>query len=430
MTTQIFDFLDGLSWADLPERTRERAKTSLLDLIGVGFSGRGTDLSRIICAHAKQSFGGPKPLLFAPGQASAPGVALAGGMTIDAIDAHDGWNPAKGHVGCALLPALYALTPEETSGETFLAAFVAGYELGCRLSVTLHGTVSEYHTSGAWMAVATALAGGHLAGLSRDALAHAAGIAEYHGPRSQMMRCIDHPTMVKDGSGWGAMAGVSAVELARLGFTGAPALTLTGEWWKDLGQKWHMDDQYYKNYPVCRWAQPPVEACLTLQRIYGFAAADIASIHITTFHESTRLATFAPQNTEEAQYSTAFPVALALAHGRLGPSEVQGDMLFDPEVQRLAAALSMDEDDHANALFPQRRIARATIALADGTTHESDWHDAVWDPLAPATASEIEAKFRDYAAPAIGTDRAEKIIAAVDNLPNTPAKALFTLLTE
>ena len=52
------------------------------------------------------------------------------------------------------------------------------------------------------------------------------GIAEYHGPRSQMMRCMDHPTMVKDGSGWGAMCGVSAARMAKAGFTGAPALTL------------------------------------------------------------------------------------------------------------------------------------------------------------------------------------------------------------
>jgi hypothetical protein len=36
-------------------------------------------------------------------------------------------------------------------------------------------------------------------GLNRTQTAHAMGIAEYHGPRSQMMRCIDHPTMVKDG---------------------------------------------------------------------------------------------------------------------------------------------------------------------------------------------------------------------------------------
>ena len=32
--------------------------------------------------------------------------------------------------------------------------------------------------------------------------------------------------MVKDGSGWGAHAGVTAALLARAGFTGAPAVTV------------------------------------------------------------------------------------------------------------------------------------------------------------------------------------------------------------
>ena len=59
--------------------------------------------------------------------------------------------------------------------------------------------------------------------LDDERLRHAFGIAEYHGPRSQMMRCIDFPTMVKDGSDWGAAVGVSAAYLARDGFTGAPA---------------------------------------------------------------------------------------------------------------------------------------------------------------------------------------------------------------
>ena len=44
-----------------------------------------------------------------------------------------------------------------------------------------------------------------------------------------MMRCIDHPTMVKDGSGWGAFAGVSAAYLAADGFTGAPAITIEAD---------------------------------------------------------------------------------------------------------------------------------------------------------------------------------------------------------
>ncbi|MEO0678008.1 MAG: MmgE/PrpD family protein [Pseudomonadota bacterium] len=362
--------------------------------------------------------------MFRAGRASAPGVALAGGMTIDAIDAHDGYNPAKGHIGCGVLPALYALGPD-ASGKAFLEAFVAGYELGARLSVTLHETAGDYHTSGAWVAVAAALAGGHMAGLDARALAHAAGIAEYHGPRSPMMRVIDHPTMLKDGSGWGAMAGVSAVELARAGFTGAPAATLHGPHWDDLGAAWRMEEQYIKNYPVCRWAQPPVEACLALQRAHGFAAADVAQIVITTFHESTRLAMAEPSTTEEAQYSTSFPVALALAHGRLGPDEVQGAMLTHPEVLRLSRATRMEEDPAANARFPAKRIARARITLRDGQTHVGGWHEAQWDATAPATRAEMEAKFRAYAA---GVSQAGEIMEVIAKLEDRPAADLFTLI--
>ena len=55
------------------------------------------------------------------------------------------------------------------------------------------------------------------------------------------MRCIEHPTMLKDGSGWGAMAGFASAELAEEGFTGAPAVTLQGQQthalWADLGQR-------------------------------------------------------------------------------------------------------------------------------------------------------------------------------------------------
>jgi hypothetical protein len=54
-------------------------------------------------------------------------------------------------------------------------------------------------------------------------LRHAIGIAEYYSPRSQMMRVIDHPTMLKDGCGFGAMARTSIAF-----FLAIPALTGPG----------------------------------------------------------------------------------------------------------------------------------------------------------------------------------------------------------
>lgn len=98
-------FLHDLRWEDLPDPARARAELCLLDLLGVAAGALDTPLSRIIRDHAVAAFGGDVPILFDRRRASAPGAALAAGMTIDALDGHDGYNPAKGHVGCPLLPA-------------------------------------------------------------------------------------------------------------------------------------------------------------------------------------------------------------------------------------------------------------------------------------------------------------------------------------
>ena len=245
-------------------------------------------------------------------------------------------------------------------------------------------------TTGAWVAVAVAGIGARLRGAGREETAHALGIAEYHGPRSQMMRCIDHPTMLKDGSGYGAMAGVQAVQLAARGFTGAPALTLAGPAWDDLGDRWLIAEQYFKPYPVCRWAQPPIEAALSLRADLD---GPIESIVIETFHESIRLATRHPATTEEAQYSTAFPVAVALARGTVGPRDISGPALQDPEIRHLAELITFVESEKANAAFPRTRLARAKIT-AGGRTHVSDWHRPRWDAEAPPSDADLETKFQ------------------------------------
>ena len=165
---------------------------------------------------------------------------MQGALQIDALDAHDGHKLTKGHVGCGVLPALLAFTQAEhlQDDREFLAALVVGYEIGTRAGIALHRTACDYHTSGAWIAIAAAALGARTLKLNTTKTREAIGIAEYHGPRSQMMRVIDQPTMVKDGSGWGAMAGVSAAYLAAEGFTGAPAVTVEGMTFPTFGMIW------------------------------------------------------------------------------------------------------------------------------------------------------------------------------------------------
>ena len=272
---QVIQFIHETTWDDLPENVRLQARRCLLDTVGAGVGGRATELSRIVHEFAVSTFGGQGAQLWLDGRkVSPPGAALASGMTIDALDVHDGHSLTKGHAGAAIVPGLFAMVSSDNggqlSGKDFLTTLVVGYEIALRAGIALHDTACDYHTSGAWNVIGVAALAARRLGLKGELTRHALGIAEYHGPRSQMMRCIDHPTMVKDGSGWGAMAGISAARLAQNYFTGAPALTVESsevrQVWQDLGRNWQITRQYFKPHAVYCWAHPAIEAALALQQ--------------------------------------------------------------------------------------------------------------------------------------------------------------------
>ena len=431
----LFEFITRTGWNDLPADVQHMTKRCCLDLIGVAAAGATTPLSRIIRGHAARHFGAGEisaRMLFDGRSVSPTGAALAGGMTIDAIDAHDGYPEVKGHAGCGLFPALLAMVEgREMSGADFLATLAIGYEVTIRAGLNLHRTVSDYHTSGAWVAVGIAAMSARVLGLNEGQWRHAMGIAEYHGPRSQMMRCIDHPTMLKDGSGWGAMAGVSACYLAEDGFTGAPAITVEGaDEFADIGSRWMILEQYFKPYPVCRWAQPPTEAARQLRRDYDFAAEDITAIRVHTFHEAARLATAAPADTEQAQYSLPFAVAAFLVRGQIGVEEVGPSGLNDPEIIRLSHLFEAVEDDRFNDVFPAERWARVELHLNDGRVLMSENSVANGSAENPLTDQEIDDKFTTFMAGAGCGDRSDEVMVAVKQLDQAPGVAvLIDLIT-
>lgn len=434
---EFYEFLYETSYEDLPADVVAFSRRCLLDLIGVLAAGSQTPLSRIIRDHVAQQFGsnGDGAHVLLDGRKVSPaGAALANGMTIDAIDAHDGYRPTKGHIGCHLLPAILAFSEAAQSldGKELLTNLVIGYEIAARAGIALHASVPDYHTSGAWGAVSSAAIGTRIFGLDAAACRHAIGIGEYHGPRSQMMRCIDHPTMLKDGSGWGAMAGVSAAYLARDGFTGAPAITVEGEdvasFWQDLGSHWTILEQYFKPYPVCRWAQPAAEAALWVKNQYGVDLENIDSIEVFTFHEGCRLAMREPENTEQAQYSLPFPVAAGLVFGKLGPSEVSGEALHDKRVLALSNAMILTEEDQYNERFPAERLAHVAVRLKSGEVHVSDTHTARGDPEDHLTDQEIVEKYRSLSEPVLGKERARRIETLILDPSSDPA--LDQLLAE
>jgi 2-methylcitrate dehydratase PrpD len=232
-----------------------------------------------------------------------------------------------------------------------------------------------------------------------------------------MMRVIDVPTMLHDGSAWGALAGATAVFLAERGFTGAPAITVeaaeVADIWRDLGETWVVDRHYIKPYPVCRWIHALLGATLELRAKHGIRTADIAKIELTAFHESTRLYRGVPETTAVAQYAIAFPVAAVLVRGRVGVDEITGAGLQDPEVARMVGLTEVHESQEYNKRFPAGRWGDVVVIMKDGSRLESGPHDARGGPENPLKEEEIVGKFFDFATPAIGVARARRLADAV-----------------
>lgn len=436
--TAIADFVLHSAADDIPMAARKAAADLLLDTLGVCIAAAPMEAGRLARETALRLYNTHDPaaratVLFDGRTASKPGAVFAAASQIDNLDGHDGYNPTKGHIGVVAIPTLIAEAeahPDLTAAEA-LATLVIGYEIAGRAGMALHATVTDYHTSGAWNAIGVVAMAARMREVNADHMRQAFGIAEYHGPRSQMMREIANPTMLHDGSGQGGLVGMSAIEMAQMGFTGAPAITLEGPeaapFWDDLGTFWQTEHQYIKPYPICRWAHAAIDAVRELALAHTLTARDIARIEIRSFHNAVQLFPGLPSSTSEAQYSLPFAVAAMLVHGRIGLAHISEAGLADPHVAGLVARTQMIEEPRHEARYPEARWADVTLHLHDGRVLASGDTHARGGPERPFTAEDISAKFHELSAPVLGDARTQAIHAATRALADDPDRPFSDL---
>ena len=413
---RVTRFTLDLAPDQIPPETREFAALLLLDTLGICAAAAPMQAAGIAREMTAALHGAGTPdhaarMLFDGRTVSLAGAVFAAATQIDNLDGHDGYNPTKGHIGVVTVPTLAALAEHlpDLGGTAALAALIVGYEVAGRAGIALHATVPEYHTSGAWNALGVVAMVARLRGLTPGQLREGLGIAEYHGPRSQMMREIATPTMLHDGSGWGALAGMSAALMAEQGFTGAPAVTIeradAAAHWADLGRFWQTDLQYIKPYPICRWAHAPIDAVRELCAAHGIAAGDITGIHIRSFNNAVALWAGMPDHSAQAQYSLPFAVAAHIVHGGIGVQQITGAGLADTTVARLVACTTTEAAPEYEARYPEGRWADVTLRLADGRVLASGEIHARGGPERPFSRADILKKYEGFAVPVLGQTR-------------------------
>jgi 2-methylcitrate dehydratase PrpD len=431
---RVAGFVHELRWDDIPAVVQAQAVRCALDLCGSALAGSSTPVARTVSDYAREAHGSGSCTVIGTARRSTPtGAALANGFAASALDIDDGYRPVKGHPGAVVFPAVLAAAEEAgASGREFLTALVVTYEVSMRAGCILHSLYDFYHGSGAWGPVGAAAGAARLFGCDVEEIRHTLGIAEFHAPMTPEMRSIDHPSMLKDGIGWGAMVGLSSAKLAGKGFTGIPSLFDEEEAdpasIESLGHEYLIRDLYFKPHPCCRWAQPAVEGALAAARELDVNAEEISRIRVHTFEAATRLRSTAPRTTEEAQFSLPWPVACALIDGVIGPDQMLEQALTDPARQELAARVKTVHDPELERAFPAQALARVEIEASDGRRARSEVMAAQGDAEARPSDEEFADKFESLAEPVLGSGRAAELTRAIQTLPEAADLDTLTAL--
>ncbi|MEW6671920.1 MAG: MmgE/PrpD family protein [Thermodesulfobacteriota bacterium] len=440
---KLAEFVCDLKFKDLPEEILRLARCSTIDSIGVILAGHQTESARIAVDVVRSNGGTPESTIFGykskfPAHASAFANAVAAHST--ELDDHIAHTRSLNHPGVVTFPAAFAMAEKVgASGEQFMVSVVAGYEINSRLNGAANRGIYDrgFHGTGVCGPFGAAAAAAPLLGLNPEQLANAfgicgsmaAGLSEYHASGAWTKRM--HP-------GWACQGGITAVELARRGYTGPPTIlegnyglykAYAGEGNYDLdslttnlGRDFEFSFIIYKPFACAGQLHSPLTAAQQLLKEHTIDPSQIEKVTVKTRRELIRRFTLPrenklhPKTSVDGQFSLLYSLAAFLYFGRAFLEEFGEKGINNPDVLDLAARIDCIEDPEMDKRFPQEEPSEITVQLKDGATYRASVNFAKGSLGNPLTEEELRDKFRILAGNVLSRATVESIIDSVSNL--------------
>jgi 2-methylcitrate dehydratase PrpD len=388
----------------LPPDVVEQARRALLDYLGVAIGGASMPMARIAAAYFVELGGRPEAsLILDERRLPAIHAALVNGVYGHALDMDDGHRMAAGHPGVATLPAaLAAAEVHGSSGAELLRAIVCGYEVFVRIGAHLNPAHLKrgFHTTATVAPFAAATAVGLLAGLDRDHLTRALGLAGLQG--AGLMEVFHDGAMAKPfQTARSSAAGLLAADLAKRGAAGPRTILEGGQGFLEamcgdrahdrlvagLGPDtdWAIRGVYFKLYAACRHTHAAVDAARQLRDAYDLRPEHVERVVVRTYDVANRLcgATTLPSGPSEAKFSLPFTIALGLTVGHAGQTCFTPESVADESLRALASRVRVEIDPAIEREYPARRPAALDLTTADGRLLHAEVPIARGEPEIP-----------------------------------------------
>ncbi|KAK0380248.1 hypothetical protein CPAR01_13705 [Colletotrichum paranaense] len=450
-TERFCDFIVRTQFEDIPDQALAKLFNLVIDHIGVGAGGGAHSESsehiiKGVEAFAMGSIGKSKvygkektyPIQIA---------ALLNGAFAHSFDYDDTLAIGIIHTGASVIPA--ALAQAEVSdapGTLLLTALSVGYEVASRLGRALSngGYPRGFHntsTAGIFGAVAAI---SKIKGLTSAQVYNAFGLAGSKTAGS--MQFLDNGSWNKRlHPGFAAHDAFLCVALAEAGVTGASHI-VEGKWGflqahsanvnavgltESLGMEWIYPATALKPFPACRFTHTAIEITARLAAksdsqklpdriVLGLTRAGYGIVGEPSPNKKH------PKTIVDAQFSIYYQVAVAWLFGSdIGWGAYDTDKMESKQVAQLCDRIEVQIDHTLGKEFEVR------MAFS-GIGGVGDIEEAMVYPLGedehPFSHERVEKKFRGLTASIYDSDRAGRILQAVQGLPERQAKDLIDLL--
>ncbi len=427
----------GLTWAlaeqartltfdDIPDETRIWARQCVLDYIACGIAGASDDLVGILVAELSEQGGRESTTVFGQsGRLPSTSTALINGAAAHALDFDDVNLAMPGHPSVAILPALLALAEERgASGADVLTAFVAGYELQCRVGRVLapgHYDGLGFHATATVGSFGAAAACAHLLRLEPARFVTAIGIA---GTQAAGLKSM-FGTMCKPlHAGKAAYHGLMAAKLAMRGFTSRSdviecqqgfASTHSPDFYPERALEtpahgWYIRSNLFKYHAACYMVHSSIESTRKLRDL-GVTPDRVEQIRLELDESCDRICNIpAPRTGLEAKFSLRLATAMGLAGvdtGRL--STYSEAVAADPELVRLRDMVNLDFRVGIPNTF-----AEIEVLLTDGTRLRASHDSGIAATDCADQGRRLEEKFTALVEPVLGSGRSSALISAIN----------------
>jgi len=441
--SQLSAYIAQAPGKPLPAPVVEKTKHHILDTFAAMVSG-----SRLLPGRKGISFiktlGGTREACVVGSRivTSAISAALANGMSAHADETDDSHAASLTHPGCGVVPAALAMAERERrGGAALLRAVALGYDVGCRLTLSLdpyrfredgHSTHSFGPTFGAAAAAAV------LAALKAPQVRHVLSYAAQQASGiSCWMRDPEHIEKAFDFGGMPARNGVTAAAMVAHGLTGVEDV-FSGErsffiaykgnpeaLVRELGETFEIMNAGIKRWSVGSPIQAPLDSLAELMRANQFQNEEIVRLTVRVAHQGANTV----DNRDMPDICMQHMCAVMLLD-----RTVTFESSHDEKRMRARPVLALREkiqlagDDELSRAMPSRQ-GIVELELAGGRRLRHHTRAVRGTPENPMTRAEVDAKSYDLMVPVLGRGRARKLCDTVWNLDKLDdVRKLRTLL--